>query len=99
MSLNIQPVIPVSISDGWNMISRRCAPARVRCRIDLPTLDTTFLGEEIGAFMFDSEAKFRTCAATPKRGFATSEGVDRGGRQSPDLPCFLFRHCARTRRG
>lgn len=52
ITLNVQPVIPISISENWNMISRTIVPIANRDYLPLPDGDTFGLGDITQSLFF-----------------------------------------------
>jgi hypothetical protein len=55
-TLNVQPVIPISISDDWNMISRTILPIAYRSYLPPPDGDTFGLGDITQSLFFSPTA-------------------------------------------
>src|SRR4051812_27434671 len=55
--LNIQPVIPISIGDDWNMISRSILPVAFRNYLPPPDGDTFGLGDITQSLFFTPKAQ------------------------------------------
>jgi len=55
-TVNIQPVIPISISDDWNMISRTILPIAYRDYLPPPDGDTFGLGDITQSLFFSPKA-------------------------------------------
>ena len=53
---NVQPVIPVSISDDWNVISRTILPIIDQKNIPAPGMDESGIGDVVQSFFFSPKA-------------------------------------------
>jgi hypothetical protein len=56
-TMNVQPVIPISISDDWNMISRTILPIGYRSYLPTPDGDTFGLGDITQSLFFSPTAQ------------------------------------------
>jgi hypothetical protein len=56
VTVNVQPVIPISISDDWNMISRTILPIAYRDYLPPPDGDTFGLGDITQSLFFSPKA-------------------------------------------
>ena len=56
LTVNVQPVIPISISDDWNMISRTILPIAYRDYLPPPDGDTFGLGDITQSLFFSPKA-------------------------------------------
>lgn len=53
---NVQPVIPISLNDNWNVISRTIMPIIDQKDMPLPGMDETGLGDITQSFFFSPKA-------------------------------------------
>ena len=50
--INVQPVIPISISDDWNVISRTILPIIDQKNLPVPGMDESGIGDVVQSFFF-----------------------------------------------
>lgn len=53
---NVQPVIPISISEEWNLISRTILPIIDQKNIPMPGMDESGIGDVVQSFFFSPKA-------------------------------------------